>query len=87
MDIPEVRQIVNLAENNRSLLAQAMLEDEAVRKASEIASENFMDKVEDEKNEMPFWMWCVLYFCLGMLFTMTIPALGNLLWSAIHGSW
>jgi len=85
MEVKEVKNIINLSENGRSTLAHAMLEDESVRLASAAASKAYVERVENEKDEMPFWMWCTLYFCLGMLFTMTIPALSNILWTIING--
>jgi len=87
-DIKEgkVREMMKLSTDGRTTLAKAILEDEAVRRASQVTSKIYLESCEDEKDSMPFWMWCALYFCLGMLFTMTIPALGNLLWNFTQGN-
>jgi len=50
----------------------AIAEDEAVRQASRQRSQKYLERVEDETSGTPFWMWCVLYFILGMFFNMTV---------------
>lgn len=58
---------------NRSPLAAAFIEDEAVRISSQDRSRKYiMNKEEDESGMRP-WMWCTLYFVLGMLFALTAP--------------
>ena len=61
-------------------LVMAMLEDETVRLASQKRSAEFIDLVEKEKNYMPEWMWYLLFFLLGMLFTLSEPAIFYLFW-------
>ena len=61
----------------RAHLAQAMIEDEAARKASQVNSYNYLNRVEDEKSNMPAWMWNVAWFILGML---SMISLDSLLW-------
>ena len=59
----------------KSPLAAAFLEDEAVRHTSEQRARDYVMQCEAERNEMPNWMWMLLYFVLGMLFCMTIEPL------------
>jgi len=56
----------------KSPLAKAILEDEAVRIASENRSKEYLDKIDEYDNRIPFWMWCTLWFILGIFFDMTI---------------
>jgi len=75
------KEALDLSEKGRTTLAKAILEDESVRLVSQAASKAYIDRCDDEKDSMPFWMWATLWFCLGMLFTMTIPAFSNIIWN------
>lgn len=55
-----------------SPLASAMLEDEAVRLQSQKRSKEYLENIDDVYDSTPFWMWCIFYFALGMLFTITV---------------
>jgi len=79
----KAKEVLALAEAGRSPLAQAMLEDESVRLASQNRAKAYIDKCEAEKDDMPAWMWNLLYFILGMLFCMSEPAMFNLVWNII----
>lgn len=68
---------------DRSPLATAFLEDEAVRLAAEKKARAFVLKREEEDDRTPLWHWCVLYFLLGMLFSFSVPAIGTLIWEFI----
>ena len=61
-------------------LVLAILEDESVRLASQARSAKYVDLVEKERNHMPEWMWYLLFFLLGMLFTLSEPAIFYLFW-------
>jgi len=61
----------------RAHLAEAMLEDDAIRKASQANSYNYLNRIEVEKDRMPEWMWNVAWFILGML---TMISLDSLVW-------
>lgn len=58
----------------RANLAKAFLEDEAIKAASEANSRAYLMRIE-EADRTPFWMWCTLYFILGMLFMVTVDNL------------
>ena len=58
--------------NKRALLATAIWDDEAVRHASAENSAAYLDRIDEQESRTPFWMWCVLYFILGMLFMITV---------------
>lgn len=55
----------------RSVMLKAMMEDETVRLASQENSRNYLIKKEED-NRTPFWMFCVLYFVLGIIFMISI---------------
>jgi len=59
---------------NRSPLAAAFLEDEAVRISSQDRSREYILNKEEDESGMRPWMWCLLYFALGMLFALTVPS-------------
>lgn len=79
-------QDMRRAVSGQSAVAKAFLEDEAVRLASEKRSEKYLKLVEDEKSEVPFWVWALLFFILGMLTTLSIPVYSNFLWKLIYPS-
>ena len=59
---------------NRSPLAAAFLEDEAVRISSQDRSREYILNKEEDESGMSPWMWNALYFALGMLFALTAPS-------------
>ena len=62
-------------EKKRAILAAALLEDEAVRLASTKNCEVHLKEKEEEDKRTPFWMFCVLYFILGMLSMITFDSI------------
>jgi hypothetical protein len=56
----------------RASLAKAFMEDEVVRQASRQNSLEYLKRVDEEYDRTPFWIWCLLYFNLGILFTVTV---------------
>lgn len=73
--IDEKMSDMNIAINrNRSPLAAAFLEDEAVRTSSQDRSREYLINREEDVSGMRPWMWNLLYFALGMLFALTIPS-------------
>lgn len=58
--------------NKRAVLAKAIMDDEAIRRASVENSRAYLNRIEEETSGTPFWMWCTLYFILGMLFMITV---------------
>jgi hypothetical protein len=77
----KVEQMLRLAEEGRTPLARALLEDESVRLAAEKQAGAFLERCEDERDDMPAWMWNLLFFILGLLFAMSEPAIFNLIWN------
>jgi len=73
------------AVKDRSPLAMAMLEDDAVRLAGEKAAEAHLKAIDEEDSRMPFWMWAMLWFIVGMLFDITVTNLGMQLWKYTGG--
>ena len=63
--------------SNRSSLAEALIEDEAVRMSSEKRSRSYLNAKDEREDSVPFWMWCVLWFVLGVFFDMTIVNLSQ----------
>jgi len=73
--IDEKMHDMNVAiKKNRSPLAAAFLEDEAVRISSQDRSREYILNKEEDNSGMKPWMWNLLYFALGMLFALTIPS-------------
>ena len=73
--IDEKMYDMNIAiSKNRSPLAAAFLEDEAVRISSQDRSREYLINKEEDHSGMKSWMWNVLYFALGMLFALTVPS-------------
>jgi hypothetical protein len=71
---------------NRSPLAAAFLEDEAVRLASEKASRQYLLEKEEEETGMKPWMWNLMWFIIGMLFMLTMPpTISNLVFYLSNG--
>jgi len=70
--------------STKSALATAMLEDESVRLASQTRSKEYLDKLDEQDNRIPFWMWCTLWFILGVFFDMTIVNLSQYLGRIMH---
>ena len=72
--IDEKMSDMNIAiSKNRSPLAAAFLEDEAVRISSQDRSRKYILNKEEDESGMRPWMWNTLYFVLGMLFALTAP--------------
>ena len=72
--IDEKMYDMNIAiSKNRSPLAAAFLEDEAVRISSQDRSREYILNKEEDESGMSPWMWNVLYFTLGVLFALTVP--------------
>lgn len=73
--IDEKMYDMNIAINkNRSPLAAAFLEDEAVRISSQDRSREYILNNEKDHSGMRSWMWNLLYFALGMLVALTVPS-------------
>jgi hypothetical protein len=70
---------------DKSPLAMAMLEDEAVRLGAEKAARDHLNQVYEHNDGMPFWMWAMLWFVVGMLFDITVTDLGMHLWKFTGG--
>lgn len=71
---PDIISIVDRFKTNeraRANMVGAMVEDEVVRLASEANSTAYLQR-KDEADKTPFWMWCSLYFTLGVLFMISI---------------
>ena len=62
-----------------SPLGAAFIEDEAVRLTAEQNARDYVIQCEAEKNEMPMWMWYLLFFLLGMLFWASIDPAGTMI--------
>ena len=56
----------------RATLAAAMIEDGVIRQFSYENSRAYLDRIDEEDSRTPFWMYCTLYFILGMLFMITV---------------
>jgi hypothetical protein len=63
-----------------SPLAKALLEDEASRLASENKLKLTLEKRDEEDSSVPFWMWCAIWFILGIFFGLTTPDTIATLW-------
>ncbi len=61
----------DLTEQTRARMAEAMIEDEVVRLKSQEASKAYLMRKEED-DRVPFWMWCTLWFTLGILFMITL---------------
>jgi len=84
----QTKEKIALMENvvkDRSPLAMAMLEDEAVRLGAEKAARDHLNRLDEEDSRMPFWMWAMLWFVVGMLFDITVTNLGMQLWKFTGG--
>jgi hypothetical protein len=81
--IKKHEHMLDLAANGRSALAAAFLEDEAVRLTAQENARDYVLQCEAEKNETKPWVWNVLFFLLGMLFTMSIDPLTRMIWDLI----
>jgi len=68
----------------RSPLAAAFLEDEAVRLAAERNAKSYLVKKDENEGGMPFWMWALLYFILGILADITIIGAGDTMWRYLN---
>ncbi len=73
------------AVKDKSPLAMAMLEDEAVRLGAEKAAQAHFDKIDEEESGMPYWAWAILWFVVGMFFDITVTNLGMHLWKYTGG--
>jgi hypothetical protein len=87
IEAKKVEEILGYAEKGRTALAKALLEDENVRHNNEQRAREHIEEIEAQKNEMPNWMWNLLFYALGMLTAMSEPALFNLIWNWLkaHG--
>jgi len=56
----------NLKKSNVNKVNQAFIEDEAIRKAAIKRSQLYVE--ENDKNETPYWVWAVAWFCIGVIF-------------------
>jgi hypothetical protein len=65
---------LNRAVAGQSGLATAILEDAAVRMDSEKRSDAYLKAKDEYTDGTPFWMWCLLWYILGMFTIMTIDA-------------
>ena len=86
---PKIKHILPLImrknDKARANLAKAFLEDEAIKQASFERSKAYLLKIEEE-DRTPFWMWCTLYFVLGMLFMITVDNI-SYSWKDIVAFW
>jgi len=60
--------------NIRANLAIAFTEDEAIKKASRENSLAYLQKCEAEYDRTPFWVWCLTWFTIGILFASSFEA-------------
>jgi len=72
---------------NRSPLAAAFLEDEAVRISSQDRSREYILNKEEDESGMSPWMWNLLYFVLGMIFALTFPSTFSSMIMFFKNSW
>lgn len=56
----------------RANLAIAILEDESIKRQSEINSQVYLSQVEEEKNHISEWAYYALFFIMGVLFTLAV---------------
>jgi hypothetical protein len=63
----------------RSPLAEALLEDEIIRDKAVRLAREYVTKNARRRDHVPFWVWCVLWFIVGMLFDMSVTNLGQYL--------
>ena len=77
--LSDLKKAIKPNDKGRALLAVAILEDESVRLASQANSRAYLKMKEDE-DTVPFWIWCALYFILGILFMISIE---NIFWNII----
>jgi len=76
-----LKKVIN--KGDKAAIAKALIEDEQVRLASQKRSFEYLNRVENEKNEMPNWMWNALYFALGVLVTLSVPSWSMVLHNVI----
>lgn len=75
--ITELKDLIKPNDKKRALLAVAILEDEAVRLASQANSKAYL-LMKEKQDKMPEWMWNVFWFMLGMLFLISME---NVFWN------
>ncbi len=63
-------------EKTRALMANAILEDEAISLASQERSRVYLNEKEED-DRIPMWAWCLMYFFLGILFMISVD---NVFW-------
>ena len=73
----DISDLIKPNDKGRALLATAILEDESVRLASEANSRAYLKRKQDE-DTVPFWVWCTMYFILGILFMISVE---NVFWN------
>lgn len=76
LTVEEAGEVIDVAMSGREVLAAAILEDEAVRVASEKRAQAHCDKIDEEASQIPFWAWAILWFALGILFSISIQNTG-----------
>lgn len=73
----DLKKIIKPNDKGRALLAVAILDDESIRLASQANSRAYLKRKQDE-DTVPFWIWCILYFTLGILFMISVE---NIFWN------
>lgn len=72
LHLVEVPEEIKKKENIKHALANAFMEDENIRKASQERSVEYLKSLDEQDTRVPEWQWNLLYFALGILFVMTI---------------
>jgi hypothetical protein len=83
----DAEEIIRLAASGRTPLAKALLEDESWRIAREKELNARFNEQDEIDSRMPFWAWAILYFALGILFSVSVQNLGMFVYKLIakHG--
>lgn len=58
--------------SNNTAINKAFQEDEAIKKASEQRSTVYLKDIKDREDKTPMWVWCVLWFVIGVLFSKSV---------------
>ena len=56
----------------RANLGKAMMEDQFLRLESQNNSHRYLKEKEDRDSTIPSWVWNLLWFALGVLFTISL---------------
>jgi hypothetical protein len=72
--------ITNFDNSKRAALASALVAEEFTRNEQIQRARDYVIACEEEKNEISVWLWHVLFFFLGFIACMMIPAFSEFFW-------